>query len=356
MTVLERIARDGHEGVHLVGDRASGLQAIIAVHSTALGPALGGARFYPYAGFEQALEDVLRLSRAMTYKAAAAGLALGGGKAVIVGDPHTDKSESLLEAYGRGVDALGGAYITAEDVGTTVEDMTVVRRTTGHVTGLPVEMGGSGDPSPATAHGVVAAMRAVVDRVWGTRSLEGRSVAVQGVGKVGAVLVELLAAEGVGLVVADVDRAATEWARSECGAAVVPPDEILFQEVDLLAPCALGGVIDAATVPRLRCRAVVGSANNQLAGDTDARRLADAGVLYAPDFVVNAGGIINISEEMHPAGYAEERALERVARIEDATRTILDTAEERGITTLEAARIVAEQRISSVSGYTPASR
>ena len=356
MDVLERIGRDGHEGVHLASDPASGLQAIIAVHSTELGPALGGARFHPYASFDEALEDVLRLSRAMTYKAAAAGLALGGGKAVIVGDPEAVKTEALLEAYGRAVDALAGAYITAEDVGTTAHDMTVVRRTTEHVTGLPVESGGSGDPSPATAHGVVAAMRAVADRLWGRRDLTGRTVAIQGVGKVGRVLVELLTGEGCRLVVADVDSGAAAGAAAEHGASVVPAGEILQQECDVLAPCALGGVIDAATVPLLRCRAVVGSANNQLLEDADAERLGDAGILYAPDFVVNAGGIINISEEMHPAGYDEARALTRVGLIEQVTGTILDIARERGITTLEAARVVAEERLARESGYVPVSR
>jgi leucine dehydrogenase len=231
----------------------------------------------------------------MTLKAAAAGLDLGGGKAVIIGDPEVDRSEPLLEAYGRVVETLGGAYITAEDVGTTVEDMAVVARTTAHVKGLPIEEGGSGDPSPMTARGVFASMRAVAAHLWGDPVLVGRTVAIQGVGKVGAALAEMLAGTGADLIVADVDSEKCADVAKRTGAVTVDPEKILEVPCDILAPCALGGALSGESIPRLECRTVVGSANNQLATRDDAARPAAAGILYAPDFVVNAGGIVNIS-------------------------------------------------------------
>lgn len=345
LDVLVRIGRFGHEDVHIAVDPATGLQAIIAIHSTSLGPALGGTRFLPYRRFDDALEDVLGLSRAMTYKAAAADLPLGGGKAVIIGDPAALRSEALLRAYGRAVEALGGRYVTAEDVGTTVADMVVVRRETAHVTGLPVEHGGSGDPSPATAHGVLAAMRGVAEDLWGKPGLEGRRVVIQGVGKVGGALARLLADEGCDIVVGDIATERAEAVADRLGAKVVAPDRMLTEPCDILAPCALGGVLNADTIPTLACTAVVGSANNQLSEEADAERLEAAGILYAPDFIVNAGGIINIAEELHPAGYSQERALDRVHRIGESITRVLNTARDLGITTLAAALAVADERL-----------
>jgi leucine dehydrogenase len=326
-------------------DPVSGLKAIIAVHSTALGPALGGTRFFSYDDEDEALADVLRLAKAMTYKAAAAGLDLGGGKAVIIGDPHKVKSERLLRAYGRLVDSLNGRYITAEDVGTTTSDMVTIAKETEWVSGLPHDHGGSGDPSPATARGVLAAMRAVATHRWGSDDLSGKTVAIQGVGKVGISLVERLTKVGAKTIVADVNPASLEAARA-FGSSVVDTDEIFDADCDIFAPCAMGHALNEQSIPRLRCEAVVGSANNQLAEEADAERLADRGILYAPDFVVNAGGIINIAEEI--GGYSWERAAHRLDAVADTVTGVLETADERGVHPYEAAVELAEERVAAV--------
>ena len=350
MDVFDRIGADDYEQVVFCHDRGSGLRAIVAVHSTRLGPALGGTRFYPYATEAEGLEDVLRLARAMTYKAAAAGLDLGGGKAVIFGDPAHDKTEALLRAYARHVDALGGRYLTAEDVGTNQADMDLVRRETRFVTGVSPELGGSGDPSAATAHGVLWAMKAVAQRLWGDASLTGRHVALAGVGKVGSALLGHLAEEGARVTVADVSPAAVERAVTEHGAEAVGVEKIHAVDCDIYAPCALGGALGAETIPELRCSAVVGSANNQLAdGPLSAELLAEAGVLYAPDYVVNAGGLINIAEELAPGGYRPDRAHAAVRRVFDTVTSVLQTAEVDGVTTASAADRLAEHRIAALS-------
>lgn len=341
--VLEGMVAGGHELVAHGIDPSSGLMAIVAIHSTRLGPALGGTRFQRYPDEASALTDALRLSEGMTLKAAAAGLDLGGGKAVIVGDPAL-AGPDLWAAYGRMVDRLGGAYITAEDVGTTVADMVEVRRHTRWVTGLPIDQGGSGDPSPMTARGVRAAMTAAAEHLWGTADLGGRRVAIQGVGKVGSGLARLLAADGAEVVVAD---ARTDVARSvadAAGATVADPDEVLFADVDIVAPCALGAVLSPTTIPRLRCAAVVGSANNQLAHEGDAKLLADAGILYAPDFVANAGGIINIASEID-GGYDAEAAARRVDGIHDTMVAIFERADRDHTTPHAAAVAVATDRL-----------
>ncbi len=348
MNVFDRIGVDDYEQVVFCQDRASGLRAIVAVHSTRLGPALGGTRFYPYASEDEGLEDVLRLARGMTYKAAVAGLDLGGGKAVVFGNPATDKSEALLRAYGRYVDALGGRYITAEDVGTTQPDMDMVRRETRYVTGVSTELGGSGDPSAATAYGVLWAMKATARRLWGQTSLEGRHVAVAGVGKVGGSLVRHLMEEAAKVTVADVTPSAVERAVDQFDVSVAPVDKIHAVECDIYSPCALGGALNVGTIPELRCAAVVGSANNQLADASSAGMLAEAGVVYAPDFVVNAGGLINIAEELAPGGYHQERAYAAVQRIFDTTASVLNQAQAEGISTAEAADRVAERRITQL--------
>jgi glutamate dehydrogenase/leucine dehydrogenase len=345
--VLQSMTEGGHELVLHAADASTGLEVIVAVHSTVLGPALGGTRFFPYPTERAALVDVLRLSSGMTLKAAAAGLDLGGGKAVILGDPDHIGSEALFEAYGRVVDSLGGRYITAEDVGTTVEDMAVVARRTRYVKGLPLDMGGSGDPSPMTARGVQVSMRAVAAHLWNSPSLAGSRIAVQGVGKVGGALVGLLTAEGADVLIADIDRDAVEEVADLTGAKIVPHDDILSTPCDVLAPCALGAVLSRTTIPELRCAAIVGSANNQLATREDAMRLAEAGILYAPDFVANAGGIVNISVELEGVGYTEERAAERVDRIFDRMSEILDVARAGAISPLAAAESLAIQRIAT---------
>ena len=350
MDVFDRIGADDYEQVVFCHDRGSGLRAIVAIHSTRLGPALGGTRFYPYASEDEGLEDVLRLARGMTYKAAAAGLDLGGGKAVIFGDPTRDKTEALLRAYARYVDALGGRYLTAEDVGTTQDDMDLVRKETRFVTGVSRELGGSGDPSEATAYGVLWAMKAVAVHLWGDASLSGRHVALAGVGKVGRALLGHLVAEQARVTVADVSPATVERAVTEAGVEAVAVEKVHAVDCDIYAPCALGGVLNADTIPELRCAVVVGSANNQLAdGTASARQLADAGVLYAPDFVTNAGGILNIAEELGPRGYNQDRAQAAVRRIFDTVTSVLQAAEEDGVTTAAAADRLAEGRIAALS-------
>ena len=299
------------------------MQAIIAIHSTVLGPALGGTRFRPYATEADAVADVCRLARGMTYKHAVSGLDCGGGKAVILGDPRTLRSEPLLRSYARFIDGLAGRYLTAEDVGTTQADMDLIRRETPYVTGVSESLGGSGDPSPATAWGVLAALRTVGRRVWGSPSLADRHIVVVGVGKVGRALVEHLLDEGARVTVADVDPVAIETVVKEHGVATVEPADAHALECDVLSPCALGGVLNARTIPELRCSAVCGSANNQLETPADGQRLADRGVLFAPDYVVSAGGVINIAEERTGLGYDRARAWARIGGIEATLATVL---------------------------------
>ncbi len=346
MIVFDEVAREGHEQVLYGYDKVSGLRAIIAIHSTALGPALGGTRFFPYQSEDDALEDVLRLSKGMTYKAAAAGLDLGGGKAVIIGDPRTDKSERLLRAYGRIVDSLRGRYITAEDVGTTTRDLDIVRRETRWALGNSVAEGGAGDPSPMTARGLFAAAKAVAEFLWGDSQLAGRRFAVQGVGKVGSALVQLLVEARAEVIVSDAYDTAIKIAVDNYGVKSVDVEDIHTVDADFYSPCALGAGLNAKTVPELNCQAIVGSANNQLATDEDAERIAERGIVYAPDFVVNAGGLINVYDELQ--GYSKMRAMHRVDSIFDATKRILEMSKEEAITPNRAAVKVADKRIKEI--------
>ena len=342
--VTEVMAARGHEQVVFVGDAPSGLRAVIAVHSTALGPSLGGIRFWRYATEEDAVRDALRLSEAMTLKAAAAGLAQGGGKGVVlVDDPDAPRSVELLHALGRAIHELGGRYLAAEDVGATTRDMDVIAEVTPWVTGVDPAAGGSGDPSPVTAVGVAAAMRAVLRELDGEEGLAGRRVAVQGVGHVGARLAEVLTEAGASVVVADANTSRARDVAAKTGAEVVAPEEILEVECDVLSPCALGSVLDDATVPRLRCRSVCGAANNQLSDDAIDGLLAACGVLYAPDFVANAGGIINIAEEF--SGYSRERALASVGRIEQTMERVFTLARESDVPPGRAAVTMARARL-----------
>jgi leucine dehydrogenase len=344
--VFDAVAIEGHEQILYGYDNVSGLKTIIAIHSTALGPALGGTRFFPYESEEAAIHDVLRLSKGMTHKAAAAGLDLGGGKAVIIGDPREDKSERLFRAYGRIVDSLQGRYITAEDVGTTTLDMDVVRRETRWALGNSIALGGSGDPSPVTARGLYAATRAVAQRLWGDADVAGRRFAVQGVGKVGSAFVQLLVEARAEVIISDAYEPAVHAAVENFGVKPVEQDEIHRVDCDFFSPCALGGGLNETTIPQLNCQAVLGSANNQLATDEDAKRIAARGILYAPDFVVNAGGLINVYDELQ--GYSRTRALHRVDSIFDATMRILETADEHGVNPNEAAVMVADDRIRNI--------
>jgi valine dehydrogenase (NAD+) len=336
-----------HEQVVYCNDPATGLRAIIAIYSTALGPALGGTRFYPYPSEDDALADVLNLSRAMAYKAACAGLDLGGGKAVIIGDPTTDKNEALLRAYGRFVQAVGGRYYTACDVGTYVEDMDVIARECRFVTGRSPAHGGAGDSSILTAYGVFQGMRAAAEVAWGTPSLRGRRVGIAGVGKVGHHLVEHLLEDGASIVVSDVARDAVDRVRvvhPEVDA--VNPDELLEQPMDVYAPCALGGALSDESVPRLDARIVCGAANNQLAHPGIEKLLEERGILYAPDYVVNSGGLIQVADEIE--GYSEARARAKATEIFDTTRRIFTLADAEGVPPSVAADRLAERRMQQV--------
>ncbi|MFB4300161.1 Leu/Phe/Val dehydrogenase [Actinomadura sp. NTSP31] len=337
-----------HEQVVFCQDEASGLRAIIAIYSTALGPSLGGTRFYPYGSEEEALTDVLNLSRGMAYKNAMAGLDLGGGKAVIIGDPAQDKSEALLRAYGRFVQSLNGRYYTACDVGTFSEDMDVVARECRFVTGRTVAHGGAGDSSILTAFGVFQGMRAAAETLWGTPSLRGKRVGVEGVGKVGHRLVEHLREDGADVVVCDVSEAAVERVQAlhpEVGV-VADKDEMVRTELDVYAPCALGGSLNDDTVPVLTAKIVCGAANNQLAHSGIEKRLADRDVLYAPDYVVNSGGVIQVADEIE--GFNFDRAKARAAGIYDTTRKIFALAADEGVPPAVAADRLAERRMSEI--------
>jgi len=345
----------GHEQVVFCQDRASGLKAIIAVYSTALGPALGGTRFYPYADEDAAIEDVLKLSKAMAYKAACAGIDLGGGKAVILGDPSRDKTEALLRAYGRFVQTLGGRYYTACDIGTYVQDMDVIAKETDFATGRSPENGGAGDSAVLTAFGVFQAMRAAAQHTWGSPSLQGRRVAVEGVGKVGHHLVEHLLEDGARVVVSDVNSAAIERVRSlSAGAAVEVADVEAMRttDCDVYAPCALGGSVTDELVPDLKAAIVCGAANNQLAHPGIEKSLADRGILYVPDYVANAGGLVQVADEalhLRDGGFRFERAKAGAARIFDTTLAIFRLADTEGIPPVVAADRLAERRMADVS-------
>lgn len=336
---------DGHERVVFGYDEPTGLRSIVAIHSTRLGPAAGGCRMWPYASTSEAVTDVLRLSRGMSYKNAMAGLPFGGGKAVIIGDSRKGKSPELFQAYGRFIDSLGGSYVTAEDVGTTTADMEQVVRVTRYVSGLgrrPGEAGG--DPAPKTALGVFLGLKAAVRFRLGRGDLEGLSVAVQGVGGVGYHLCRLLAAEGVKLRVADVRESAAQCAGDEFRASIVPADSVLFEDVDILAPCALGAVFNAQSIPLLRARIVTGAANNQLAQDKDGLALQAAGVLYSPDYVVNAGGIISVAREYY-GGATESQVMAEIQEIPGRLTEIFERARREGRSTNAVADQIARERI-----------
>jgi leucine dehydrogenase len=344
---FELIAKHGnHEEVVYCHDASVGLKAIVAIHNTSLGPALGGTRMWNYKNEEEALTDVLRLSKGMTYKASAAGLNLGGGKAVIIGDPKTQKSEGLFRAFGQFVNSLNGKYITAEDVGTGVQDMEYIFMETPWVTGIPKDFGGSGDPSPYTAHGVLMGIKASAKWQLGTESLKGMRIAVQGLGNVGSNLVRFLVEEGAQVIVSDIDQEKVKLYADKYKISTSHPDEILFAPCDILAPCALGAVVNDKTIDRIQAKVVAGGANNQLAEARHGDMLKQKGILYAPDYVINAGGLMNVFVELE--GYSQERAHEKTKKVFDNCWKVFEIAKKENIGTHLAADRLAEERINTI--------
>jgi len=344
MEIFEAMQLHEHEQVLFSYEPSCGYRGIIAIHNTMLGPALGGTRFWNYKSDSEAIHDVLRLSRGMTYKAAVAGLNLGGGKSVIIGDPKMRRREMMFRAHGRFVDSLKGRYITAEDVGTSVEDMSYVQMETEFVTGVA---GGSGDPSPVTAYGTYSGIKACAHEKFGDDSLEGRSIAVQGVGHVGYHLCSYLAAEGAKLWVNDIDEAKVRSVVDEFGATPIGDDEIYGIEADIFAPCALGAVVNDRTISQFRFQVIAGAANNQLDEERHGDMLAERDILYAPDYVINAGGLINVYGEL--SGWSPDRAKRKAGEIYETLKQLFEIAKEQGIPTYEAADRLAERRIEQVA-------
>lgn len=339
----------GHEQIVYCSSKELGLKAIIGIHNTTLGPALGGTRMWNYANDDEALIDVLRLSRGMTYKAAVAGLNLGGGKAVIIGDSRTQKSEALFRAFGRFVEGLSGRYITAEDVGTSIKDMEYIMMETRHVTGVPIEVGGSGDPSPVTAYGTYVGIKACVNEVFGTDSLNGKKVIVQGAGgNVGKHLCKYLYEDGAIIYVNDLYEDKLKSIVSDYKAIIISDSEVFTTEADVLSPAALGGVINDETIPKLKVKIIAGAANNQL-GDEEkhGKMLKDKGILYAPDYVINSGGLINVYNELE--GYNRERALKQASGIYDILKNVINISKSENVPTEVASRKLAEERINAVA-------
>jgi leucine dehydrogenase len=345
--VFSELSRRDHEQVVFCRDEVSGLRAIVAIHNTVLGPALGGVRMFPYKSEKDALIDALRLSRGMTYKAAVSGLNLGGGKAVVIGDPKKDKSELLWRAFGRFLEGLGGRYITAEDAGTTMQDMEYIRMETSWVVGISRSLGGSGDPSPVTALGVFSGMRAAVEEKLNRSTLNGLKVAVQGCGHVGNNLVGHLVRAGAKVTVADIDAEAVKRTVAEYQVEAVAPDSIYDVPCDIFAPCAMGGILNEKTIPRLKCGIIAGAANNQLANEKeDASSLMEKRILYSPDFVINAGGLINVANELE--GYNQERALTQAKGIYAILKDIFERARRDSVPTFRAANNLAMDRLESL--------
>jgi len=336
-----------YEEIAFFEDKNIGLKAIICIHSTALGPALGGIRMFPYQSEKDAVVDVLRLSQAMTYKAAAAGLNLGGGKSVIIGDPSKDKTETLLRAFGKFVESLKGKYIAAEDVGITTEDIEVVLQETKHVAGISEKLGGSGDPAPITAYGVFYGTKACLEDVFGSDSFSGREIAIQGIGgKVGSALAQLLSQEGAVLFGSERNQEAAENLKRKIDFKLVALDEIYDLESDVFAPCAMGGILNDKTIPKLKAKIVAGSANNQLLELEHGKLIHETAIIYAPDYIINAGGLINITHEKNPQGYSKERALADTEKIYQRIKNIIDISKKDNTPTYLIADKIAEKRIS----------
>lgn len=344
--IFETLDAFGHEQVVFCHNKDAGLKAIIAIHNTVLGPALGGTRMWPYASEAEALNDVLRLSRGMTFKNAVAGLNIGGGKAVIIGDPAKDKSEALFRAFGQFVDSLGGRYITAEDVGIDVNDMEYVYRETQYVTGVHQIHGGSGDPSPFTAYGALQGLMATLNKKFGDEDVGKYSYAVQGLGHVGMEYVKLLKERGAKIFVTDINKTLVDKAVSEYGAEAVGLDDIYDVAADVYSPCALGGTVNEKTLPRFKFKVICGAANNQLSTDAIGDEVVKRGILYAPDYAVNAGGVMNVALELD--GYNRERAMRMMRTIYHNLTRIYEISDRDGIPTYRAADRLAEERISAI--------
>ena len=345
-SIFETMEMEDYEQVVFCHDKVSGLKAIIAIHDTTLGPALGGLRMWNYASDEEALIDALRLSKGMTYKNAAAGLNLGGGKAVIIGDAKTQKSEALFRAFGRYVQSLNGRYITAEDVNTTVADMDYIHMETDFVTGVSPAFGSSGNPSPVTAYGVYRGMKAAAKELYGTDSLGGKTIAIQGVGNVAFNLCRHLHEEGAKLIVTDINQEALQRAEEAFGALIVAPEDIYSVEADIFAPCALGATLNDETIPQLKVKIIAGAANNQLKEDRHGDMLEERDILYVPDFVINAGGVINVADELD--GYNRDRAMKKVELVYDAVTKVFEIAKRDHLPTYRAAEKMAEERIATM--------
>jgi leucine dehydrogenase len=346
--LFQELSTMGHEQIVFCNDQATGLKAIIGIHNTILGPALGGTRMWNYATEQEALTDVLRLSRGMTYKAAITGLNLGGGKAVIIGDARNMKTEPFLRRFGKFINSLNGKYWTAEDVNMKTKDMEYIRMETPFVTGISQTRGGGGDPSPVTAFGTYLGMKAAAKKAFGSDSLENKRIAVQGVGQVGMYLTERLAKENAKVFITDIDENKLSKVAEDTGATVIGQDEIYDIDCDIYAPCALGATINDDTIPRLKCSVIAGAANNQLLDEViHGERLAQRGIIYAPDFLINAGGLINVYEE-YMGNYNRDRAYNTAEKIYDTCLNILEKADREKITPQSAAQEMAEKRISDI--------
>jgi leucine dehydrogenase len=343
MKIFTYMEKYDYEQLLFCQDENSGLKAIIGIHDTTLGPALGGTRMWTYDSEEAAIEDALRLAKGMTYKNAAAGLNLGGGKTVIIGDPRKDKNEEMFRAFGRFIQGLNGRYITAEDVGTTVADMDLIHEETDYVTGISPAFGSSGNPSPVTAYGVYRGMKAAAKEAFGTDSLEGRTIAVQGVGNVAFTLCRHLHEEGANLIVTDINKEAVQRAVAEFGAKAVDINDIYSVECDIFAPCALGAVINDETIPQIKAKVIAGAANNQLKDTAHGDTIHEMGIVYAPDYVINAGGVINVADELY--GYNRDRAMKKVEQIYNNVQRVIEIAKRDHIPTYLAADRMAEERI-----------
>ncbi len=349
MFQFEMLEENNHEQMVIFSDKHSGLRGIITIHDTTLGPAIGGTRMLPYSSIQSALKDGLQISSAITYKAAISGLNLGGGNAIIIGDPKTDKNELLFRTFGKYVESLGGRYITAEDVGTDVKDMELVRMETKYVAGISKALGGSGDPSPVTAYGVFVGIKAMVKKQWGSDTLRGKKIAIQGAGNVARYLVEHLAHEGVEIIITDKNEDKLKRIVSSVKAHVVKPEEIYSVEADIFTPCALGGIINSEMIEKMNFGIIAGATNNQLENpEINAELLKKKNILYAPDFVINAGGLINVANELE--GYRQDRALRQAETIYDTLCNVIDYSRKEDISTLAAANELAEKRIKQMRG------
>lgn len=347
--VMEEISVEGYEKVYKVEDASVGLKAIICLHDLTLGPSLGGTRIYPYQDFEAALTDAKRLAKGMTYKSAVAGCSTGGAKAVIIADPATDKTPELLRSYGRAIDRLSGTYITAEDSGCGTSDVAVIAEVTKYVVGLEHD-NSSGNPSYYTAWGVYRGIQAALQKIYGSSSVKGRTIAIQGLGSVGSILAATLFWHGANLIVTDVNEARARKIAKQYFATYVSPEEIVSVSCDVLSPCALGGIINSKTIPTLRCKAIAGAANNQLWQDVDGDLLVEKGILYAPDFVINAGGLINVAAELCPQGYNPIVSRDRVDALYDQLILIFDSAEKTGLSTHQTAVNIGDERLQKKIG------